>query len=297
LARNSVGETPDTGRMLPEIRCDDLETSCRLSDSMDERQLREQICLIGELMHRNQYIDGASGNISARLSGDRILATPSGLAKGFMTPEQLIIVNMDGERIGPTTAENAHLRPTSELLMHLESYKQRPDVQGVVHAHPATAIAMTIAGYDFGQCLIPEMVVTLGIIPTTPYATPSSIENRDAISKLIREHDALMLAYHGSLTVATNVWDAYLRLESLEHAAKILFMVQQLGGAKSAIEPQQVEKLIEIRKKLGLSRPGDEERFMRACGVALRHNDSHQSAVLEERVREIVRAVMSELYM
>ncbi len=263
---------------------------------MDERELREQICLIGQLMHRNQYIDGASGNISARLSSSRILATPSGLAKGFMTPDQLIIVNMEGERVGASTPENAHLRPTSELLMHLECYKQRPDVMGVVHAHPATAVAMTIAGYDFGQCLIPEMVVTLGIIPTTPYATPSGAENRDAISRLVLEHDAIMLAYHGSLTVAKTVWDAYLRLESLEHAAKILFMVQQLGGAKRAIEPEQVEKLIKTREKLGLSRPGDAERFMNACGVGQRNAASASSEGLEERVREIVRAVVSELY-
>lgn len=260
---------------------------------MNERELREKICLIGQLMHRYQYIDGASGNISARLGPNRILATPSGLAKGFMTPEQLIIVNMEGERVGGSTPENAHLRPTSEILMHLECYKQRPDVNGVVHAHPPTAVAMTIAGYDFGQCLIPEMVVLLGIIPTTPYATPSGPENRDAISRLIVEHDAIMLAYHGSLTVAEDVWGAYLRLESLEHTAKILYMVQQMGGAKSAIEPEQVEKLIAIREKLGYNRPGDTERFMRACGV---RQPPPLSDDLEVRVRDVVRAVVSELY-
>lgn len=259
----------------------------------DERKLREQICLIGQLMHRNQYIDGASGNISARLDGERILATPSGLAKGFMTPDQLIIVNMEGERIGPVTPANEHLRPTSELLMHLECYKQRPDVMGVVHAHPPTAVAMTIAGVDFGQCLIPEMVVILGIIPTTPYATPSGAENRDAISRLILEHDAIMLAFHGSLTVAKDVWDAYMRLESLEHAAKILYMVHQMGGAKSSISPNQVEKLIAIREKLGYSRPGDAERFYNACGVA---QPGVSNPDLEARVREVVREVVSQLY-
>lgn len=263
---------------------------------MNEQELRKQICLIGELMHRNQYIDGASGNISTRLGPDRILATPSGLAKGFMTPDQLIVVNMDGERVDRPTAANEHLRPTSELLMHLECYKQRNDVQGVVHAHPPTAVAMTIAGYDFGQCLIPEMVVLLGIIPTTPYATPSGPENRDAISRLILEHDAIMLAFHGSLTVASNVWDAYLRLESLEHAAKILYMVQQMGGHKSAIEPAQVEKLMAIREKLGLSRPGDLERFMRACGVRQSPTTNDTPTEMEARIREIVRAVVSELY-
>jgi L-fuculose-phosphate aldolase len=246
-------------------------------------------------MHRNQYIDGASGNISVRLASDRILATPSGLAKGFMTPDQLIVVDMNGERVGAVTSANQHLRPTSELLMHLECYKQRPDVQGVVHAHPPTAIALTIAGYDFGQCLIPEMVVILGIIPTTPYATPSSIENRDAISRLIREHDAIMLAFHGSLTVAGNVWDAYMRLESLEHAAKILYMVQQMGGPQRVIEPEQVEKLIAIREKLGLARSGDAERFYQACGVR-RPDLERVGDDLEGRIRQIVRELVADLY-
>lgn len=228
---------------------------------MNETPLREQICLIGQLMHRLGLIDGASGNISARLDDDRILATPSGLAKGFMVPGQLIIVNRDGERIDTPMPENAHLRPTSELLMHLECYRQRPDIGGVVHAHPPTAVALTIAGYDFRQCLIPEMVVMLGMIPVTPYATPASAENRDAIRELIRQHDAIMLSHHGSLTVAETVWDAYLRLESLEHSAKILYMVESLGKAPVPIPPEQVRKLITMRERLGMAREGDEERF------------------------------------
>jgi L-fuculose-phosphate aldolase len=260
---------------------------------MTEKELREQICLIGQLMHRQGYIDGASGNISARLDSRCILATPSGLAKGFMTPDQLIIVDMDGERIDEPTPTNAHLRPTSELLMHLECYKQRPDVQGVVHAHPPTAVALTIAGYDFQKCLIPEVVVILGIVPTAPYSTPASAENRDAISQLVTQHDAILLAYHGSLTVAKTVWDAYLRLESLEHAAKILYMVEQLGGHKSPIEPHQVEKLIAMREKLGLARPGDAERFAIACGVPNRTHEGQPD--LEEQIRLIVRETVREL--
>jgi L-fuculose-phosphate aldolase len=227
---------------------------------MDEKSLREQICLIGRLMHQREYIDGASGNISARLDENRILATPSGLAKGFMSPDQLIIVNMEGERIDEPTETNAHLRPTSELLMHLECYRQREDVQGVVHAHPLTAVALTIAGYDFQRCIIPEVVIMLGLIPTTPYATPASPENRDAISTLIYEHDVILLSHHGSLTVGHSVWDAYLRLESLEHSAKTLYMAEQMGRVQN-IAPDQIEKLLAIRKRLGMMRPGDPERF------------------------------------
>lgn len=228
--------------------------------------LREQVCLIGRLMHQNQYIDGAAGNISARLDEARILATPSGLAKGFMEPDQLIVVDLEGQRTGEATDANRSLKPTSELLMHLECYRRRPDVYGVVHAHPATAVALTLIGYDFRRCIIPEAVILLGMIPTTPYATPASAENRDAIRDLIAEHDVIMLAHHGSLTVSDSVWDAYLRLETLEHTARILYMAQQLGGPHE-LPPSQVSKLLSIRQKLGLKREGDLDRFAEALGV------------------------------
>jgi L-fuculose-phosphate aldolase len=220
-----------------------------------EAALREQICLIGRLMHQFQYIDGASGNISARLGENRILTTPSGLAKGFMKPDELIVVDLAGNKL-EETPENHHLQPTSEILMHLEVYKQRADVGGVVHAHPPIAVALTIAGIQLQQCNIPEAIVILGAIPTTPYATPSSAENRDAIRELIIQHDALMLSNHGSLTVATDVWTAYLRLESLEHTAKITYMVEMLGGGKS-LPPDQLTKLKVMRQKMGLAHPNE----------------------------------------
>lgn len=229
---------------------------------MNEQELREQICLIGQLMHRNQYIDGAGGNISGRLDNGHILTTPSGVAKGFMTPDQMIVVDLAGQRVSVSTAHEP-LRPTSELLMHLECYRQRPDIGGVVHAHPITAIALTIGGYELHSCLIPEVIVLLGVVPTLPYATPASDENIGLIGKLIHQHDALMLAYHGSLTVAKTVWDAYLRLENLEHNARIICAVQQLGGSRTRLEREQVDKLLSIRERLGLMRPGDREAFYR----------------------------------
>lgn len=226
---------------------------------LDEASLRQQICDIGRLMYQNRLIDATSGNISARLDDERVLATPSGLAKGFMQPEQLILVDLAGRRVGITPA-NAHLHPTSELLMHLECYQQRPDVRGVVHAHPPTAVALTIAGYNFKRAIIPESVIVLGLVPVTPYANPASAEDRDVIRDLIREHDAILLTHHGSLTVADSVWNAYMRLETLEHTARILFMAEQLGGARD-IEPHNVEKLLDLRRRLGFERLGDDQRF------------------------------------
>jgi L-fuculose-phosphate aldolase len=255
---------------------------------VNEASLREQICQIGRLMHQNGYIDATSGNISARLGQDQILCTPSGLAKGFMSRDQLIVVDLDGNRVDEVNETNAHFKPTSEILMHLECYRQREDVSGVVHAHPPTAVALTIAGIGLENCMVPEAIIILGVIPTTPYATPASAENRDAIRDLIREHDGLMLAYHGSLTVADTVWNAYMRLETLEHSAKIMYMAHQLGRV-IPLPAHQVDKLIMLRKQLGLMRPGDLQRFHEAYGV-------DGDGDLEARVRELVREALADLH-
>lgn len=228
-----------------------------------ESEARDLICRIGRMMYAQSYVDGTGGNISLRLDNNRILVSPSGLATGFLQPDQLIVVNMAGERVDDATEANADLRPTSESAMHLECYRQRADVQAVVHAHPPTAVALTLAGFDFQQCLIPEMVVLLGLPPTAPYSTPSSQENSDAISALIREHDAIMLSNHGSLTVARSLWDAYLMLESLEHNANIIHRALQVSGELKPIPPRQIEKLLAYRRQFGLLRPGDDERFAR----------------------------------
>ena len=228
-----------------------------------DSDLRALICRVGKLMHGKGFVDGAAGNISARLDDSRVLLTPSGSALGFLQPDDLIVVDLEGERVDQPTAANANLRPTSESPMHLECYIQRPDVGGVVHGHPPTAVALTLAGFDFAQCLIPETVVLLGLIPTAPYSTPSSRENRDAITGLIREHDAIMLSNHGSLTVAPSLWDAYLKLECLEHSATILHRALQISQELRAIPPQQIEKLLAFREQFGLMRPGDRQRFQK----------------------------------
>ncbi len=234
-----------------------------LTTPQTESEARALICRIGRMMYEKDFIDGAAGNISLRLPEDRILVSPSGLATGFLEADQLIVINLDGERVDERTEANAGLRPTSESAMHLECYRQRDDVNGVVHAHPPTAVALTLAGFDFQQCVIPEMVVLLGLMPTAPYSTPSSQENSDAISGLIGEHDAIMLSNHGSLTVAKTLWEAYLMLESLEHSATILHRALQINERLKPIPPDQIEKLVAYRQQFGLLRPGDRERFAR----------------------------------
>ena len=238
-----------------------------------EDNLREEIVRIGRLMHAHDLVDGTAGNISARLGPDRLLATPSGLAKGFLEPEQLIVVDMQGDLVSGLPG----LRPTSEILMHLEAYRRRPEVNAVVHAHPVTAVALSIAGVSLAECVVPEAVVVLGLIPTAPYATPSSIENQHAIAELIVGHDAIVLQYHGTLTVGGDVHEAYLRLETVEHTAKIIALARLLGGGPP-LPPDQVAKLLDTRQAWGFGRPGDDQEFCVACGVCHAQGDHRPRA-------------------
>lgn len=259
----------------------------------DESAVRAEIVRIGRLMHAQELVDGTSGNVSARLGPDRVLTTPSGLAKGYLEPEQLIVVNMRGEVV----QAGAGLRPTSELLMHLEAYRRRPDVNGVVHAHPITAVALSIAGISLAECVVPEAVVVLGLVPTTPYANPSSEENQRAIADVIVGHDALVLQYHGTLTVGSDVNEAYLRLETLEHTAKIIALTKLLGGGPP-LPPEQVTKLLDARQVLGFARPNDAREFCLACGVrhaSGEHRPRPQPAVWDDAAAgdedQLVRAI------
>lgn len=226
----------------------------RTHSHTQEQALREQICLVGQQLHRFQLVDGTAGNISARLDDQHILITPSGLAKGFLKPEQLLLLDMDGCRIADTD-EARHLKPSTETPMHLEAYRQRPDVNGVVHAHPLYAVALTIAGINLQRYTIPEAIILLGDVPYAPYATPASDEDRVAISELILRHDALMLSFHGSLTVGKDVWEAYMRLETLEHTARLTYLTHQLGGGQSLPEGR-IQQLLDLRRSFGLERGG-----------------------------------------
>ena len=144
--------------------------------TFQETELRDEIVLVGKLLYDKGLIVAGDGNISMRLEDGTILITPSGLCKGMMRPDQLIIIDLDGRKVGPGTSTNRALQPSSETATHLEVYKQRPDVISVVHAHPPYAIALSIAGISLADCMLPEAIVFLGLTPTTPYSTPASEE-------------------------------------------------------------------------------------------------------------------------
>lgn len=229
---------------------------------MGEAELREQICEIGRLMHQMGYIDATSGNISARLGDNLVLMTPGGVPKWQLQPDDLLVVDINGNIQGAG-------KPTSEMPMHLVCYQKREDVGGVVHAHPPHAVALTIAGVPLQQFIIPEAIIMLGLTPTLPYATPSSVENRETVQAYIEHHDVLMLTNHGSLTVAPSVWDAYLKLETLEHVAKITSEVFRLGAGINRLTWEQLEKLLAQRQAMGLSHAGEIQLFEKFYKTAL----------------------------
>jgi L-fuculose-phosphate aldolase len=199
-------------------------------------------------------------------------------------PAQLIITDLEGQVIQASTAEGKTLRPSSEFPLHLEVYRQRPEVRAVVHAHPPVSIALTVAGLDLETPLLPEVVVVLGTVPTAPYATPGTPEGAEVIRKLVKTRDAILLDHHGVVAVGSSPEDAYLKLEKVEHAATIVLTAAQLGRV-IPLDRDQVERLIEIREAYGLLQPGDREQL---CTKA----KSAEVTGLETLIRRIVTEVL-----
>ncbi len=200
-----------------------------------ERQLKEEIVCICRMLHRKNYLAATDGNVSVRL-GDRLLTTPSGVHKGLMEADQVITVDLEGRVL------EGEGKPTSEIRMHLLAYELRPEVNAVVHAHLPYATACTLAGIDLLEPILPEVVITLGGIPTAPYATPGTEEVPAALRDFVRDYDAILLSRHGAMTVGRDVRDAYNKMEKLEHTARVV-LAARLQGPLAPLSAAEVKKL------------------------------------------------------
>lgn len=212
---------------------------------MQEIELRQEIIRVLRLTAGQGLICSSDGNISARLDRERLLITPSGRYKATLRPEELIIVDGEGHLLEGAPG----LRPTAETRMHLEAYRQRPDVNAVLHAHPPYATALTLVGLPLPVDAIPEVLLVLGDVPTVPYATPGTAELGLSIREAIREHDALLLSHHGSLTVGATLEEALIALERVEHAAHTYALARALG-ALQPLPPAEVARLREAGRQL-----------------------------------------------
>jgi len=215
--------------------------------SEEELRLRRALCEIGKLCYSRGYIVGADGNLSARLSDGTILITPAGAMKGFLEPHHLARIDMAGQPVG------ASPRASSEKAIHLVVYEERPEMRAIVHAHPPHAVAMTIAGIDLQQPFIPEIIVTIGGIPTAPFGTPGTQELPESIRAVVRCSDTLIMKNHGAVTLGSNLMDAFKKLDMVEHTAKILWLAHTVGAKLEPLDPDKVKKLLATRAALGVS--------------------------------------------
>jgi L-fuculose-phosphate aldolase len=213
-----------------------------------ESTLRADIVEVGRRMYARGYTASNDGNISVRLDERRLLMTPKSVCKGFMTPDMMCITDLDGRKL------QGDRDPSSEMLMHLEVYRQRADVRAVVHAHPPTATGFAVAGIPLDRAVLAEVVTTLGSIPIAEYATPATMELPEAVRKYIKAHDGMLLANHGALTVGNDLFGAYFKMETIEHFAKIS-LVARLLGRENLIAREELDRLESLRGTYGIKAP------------------------------------------
>ena len=204
-----------------------------------ENELREEIVVYGRWVYDQGLVMGASGNLSARMDEDHILITPSGCHKGMLKAKDLLLYDMNScQAIGKSTRQ-----PSSEIRMHAYVYQHRPDVQAVIHAHPPYAVALSAAGISLQEVVLPEAVLALGMIVDCGYATPTTEDVAQAMKKQVQEgHNALILARHGSVTLGKTMQEAFCRLETVEHVAKVTAIARSIGKVTS-LPQKEIKRL------------------------------------------------------
>lgn len=249
-------------------------------------EIKREICEYGKRIYMNGFVAANDGNISVKVDDNTFWATPTGVSKGYMTPDMLVKVDAEGNVL------EGKLKPSSELKMHMRIYKERPDVNAVVHAHPPTATGFAIAGIPLDKYTMPEAVIFLGSVPLTPYGTPSTNEIPDAVSGYLQNYDAFLLENHGGLTVGADLNTAYFRMETMEFFAKVSLVAKLLGG-EHELPCEQVNKLVEMRKNMHLpgKYPGAPKCENGACGA---HGAAPAEGDIAGIVAEVTKRVLAE---
>ena len=194
------------------------------------------------MLHQRGYIAACDGNLSVRLSKNQVLVTPTGMSKGSMKSADLVIVDMAGRKL------KGRRDVTSEIGMHLLIYRMRPDVNGIVHAHPRTATGFAAAGIALDQPLACEVVIGLGQIPLAPYGTPGTPELARTLEPLVPQYDAVLMANHGVVTYGVDLQSAYMKMETVEHFAQIA-LITHILGKQQLLDCAELDKLIAARNK------------------------------------------------
>jgi len=215
-----------------------------------DAQLRLDIVEVGRRLWTRGFVASNDGNISVRLGPDRLLMTPASVSKGSMTPEMMVVTDLEGRLIAGAPGR----KPSSEILMHLVAYRQRPDIGAVVHAHPPLSTGFAVAGIPLDRAVLAEVVTTLGSIPIVEYGTPSTSELATTVAPYLKAHDGVLLANHGALTLGKDLFGAYYKMETIEHFAKIS-LVARLLGREHVLSREEVGRLQGLRGSYGIASP------------------------------------------
>ncbi len=213
---------------------------------ISEEQAKKDFIEVGRRLYMKGFVAANDGNITVRICDNEILCTPTGVSKGFMEPEMIVKVDLHGNKVA------GELEPSSELKMHLGVYRHRPDTHAVLHAHPPAATAFAAAGKPLDKPVLPEVIITLGAVPLAKYTTPSTDEISASVKHYLSNHDAVLMENHGALTVGPDLFNALLKMEIIEHFAQMSIYARLLGGEQE-LPPREVEKLLQIRKDMGIS--------------------------------------------
>lgn len=213
-------------------------------------EAKQSILEVGRRMYAKNFVASNDGNISCKVSENTLWCTPTGVSKGFMTDDMLVLMDTDGNVL------RGHYKPSSEMKMHLRVYKENPEVKAVVHAHPPAATSYAIAGLPLNRAILTESVMGIGEIPLAPYAMPGTEEVPDSIAPFVNTHNGCLLANHGALTWAKDVMTAWMRMESIEYYALVSMYTQGLIGQVHELTCDQVDRLIERRTRDGITTGG-----------------------------------------
>ena len=224
-----------------------------MSSLLTESEARAAIVDVGKRVYQSGYVGANDGNISCRTADGTIVVTPTGVSKGYMTPEMMVVMKLDGTVIGPG-------KPSSEVKMHLRAYERNPHINGVVHVHPPISTAFGVLNLPMEQPMVAEGVLVTGNIPVAPYAKPGTNAVPDSITPFLLDYNGVLLERHGALTWGKDVYQALYRMEAMEHQAKIMLyahMLSRLTGREIArFTPEELSDLVEIRTNMGVTTGG-----------------------------------------
>lgn len=215
---------------------------------VSEWKIKEQMCEIGHRIWLKGFCAGNEGNHSYRISENRILCTPTGISKGFLKPDDICTVDLDGKQVSGSR------KRTSEILLHLAIYKARPDVKAVVHSHPPHATAFAVANVDLPTCIHPEAEVFLGAVKTARYVTPGDTRLGESILPYVKDSNAIILQNHGTVTYDIDLDNAYYKLEIIDAYSRILILAKQIGSIRP-LDANEMKELLELKARFGINEP------------------------------------------